>query len=158
MGGGWILGVRKCFLVVQRTWLCFQQISGIKKNDEMTHMTPLSRKTTREKPVMREVFCYFLWYEGSHKANINIQRSWTNLPHPYTCCKQQHIVHVFIWSLDSVNSYLGKVLITCKERCVLLNGMNPVLHLWIVFNNIEGGMWNGIAVFHTLEKMELYQL
>lgn len=111
---------------------------------------------TRQKPVTREallissVLLFSLVWRKSKKMWIyHIE---------CTCCKQQHIVHAFIWSLDSVNSYLGKVLITCEERCFSLNGMNPVLHLWIVFNNLERRMRNGIAVFHTLEKMSFHNV
>lgn len=72
-----------------------------------------------------------------------------------TCCKQQHIVQVVIWSLDSVNSYLGEVLITCEEGRFFLNGLNPVLHLWMVFNDLKGRNWNEIALFDTLEKRDI---
>lgn len=87
----------------------------------------------------------------SGMKEVTEQTFWTNTL--YTCCKQQHTVYAFIRSLDSVNSYLGEVLITCEERCVFLNGMNPFLHLWMVFNDLKGRNWNGIALFDTLEKM-----
>lgn len=33
-----------------------------------------------------------------------------------------------------------------------MDRLNPALHLWVVFNDIESSDWNGVAVFHTLEN------
>ncbi len=82
----------------------------------------------------------------------------THTHNKYTCCKQKHIVHAVIRTSDSVNGNLGEVLITCEERCFVFNGINPAVHLWMVFNELKGRNRNGIALFVTLEKSEIYWL
>lgn len=71
-----------------------------------------------------------------------------------TCCKQHHTVHLIVCSLDSIHCDLCIVVIADDEGSTFLYWVNPVSHLWMLFNDSDCLNRQRSTVIHTLQNVK----